>query len=174
MFIPCALCGNPSDHRAKSGLCRSCFELHKPDSTANRFWAKVIKTPGCWKWAAKRYHRFGYGVLATPKSKWGRTQIEAHRVSWVLHFGQVPEGLSVLHRCDNPECTRPDHLFLGTTADNLADMRRKGREASGDRHGSKTHPESFPGRAQNFRNHPPRHVLNAQKQRSRTRILGTE
>lgn len=159
--IPCAACGNPSDRRAKSGLCRHCFETktYGQNTAVERFWQKVVKTDGCWRWAGRNRHKFGYGIIGSNSPKHlGRRGMEAHRLSWIIHFGQIPEGLSVLHKCDNPECTRPDHLFLGTTVDNLADMRRKGREARGETHGSRTHPESFPGRAQNFVEHPPAHM----------------
>jgi hypothetical protein len=62
----------------------------------------------------------------------------AHRYAWELTYGPIPEGLSVLHRCDVPRCVRPDHLFLGTQADNLADMTAKGRRSAGERSGINT------------------------------------
>lgn len=97
---------------------------------AERFWQKVAKTQdGCWVWTANcikdRHGRKRYGLLGAGRR--GEGMLYAHRVAWELHHGPVPEGLLVLHRCDNPQCVRPDHLFLGTQYDNMQDMIHKGR-----------------------------------------------
>jgi len=106
-----------------------------------RFWSKVDRRgPGeCWEWIAGRC-RAGYGYV-----QWeGRLQ-SAHRVAWQLAHGPIPEGLHVLHHCDNPGCVNAvGHLFLGTNAENMADRDAKGRQAKSDRHGSHTHPERWP------------------------------
>ena len=108
---------------------------------ADRFWSHVDKRDAgeCWLWRGGRDYG-GYGAFKARAS--GYYQCRAHRFSWILANGAVPDGLWVLHRCDNPPCCNPSHLFLGTHDDNMADMVRKGRPARGDRNGSCVHPES--------------------------------
>ncbi len=89
-----------------------------------RFWDKVKKTDGCWEWTG--WTRESYGRIKTG----GGAFQTAHRVSWELHNGAIPPGLFVLHKCDNPKCVRPDHLFMGTKADNNHDRHSKGRSGS--------------------------------------------
>ena len=90
---------------------------------------KVIRGDGdeCWGW--KGCLQAGYGFLAHNKK-----QMNAHRVAYELFIGPIPEGLCVCHKCDNPVCSNPDHLFLGTKGDNLRDMTRKGRNVGNLRH----------------------------------------
>lgn len=127
-----------------------------------RFWAKVDRDGSvihpdlgpCWPSSSAPtkagYARYGLNYAL----------IYAHHISWEIHFGPIPDGLKVLHHCDNPPCVRPDHLFVGTQADNMRDMRAKARHshgeahraimrekaARGDRNGSRTHPERLIGR----------------------------
>jgi hypothetical protein len=96
-----------------------------------RFWQKVqIEGPDeCWLWTAAKYNN-GYGVIHYE----GRNQ-GAHRVSWQLHNRDIPSGMCVCHKCDNPACVNPNHLWLGTVKDNMRDKSRKGH-AGGERHPS--------------------------------------
>ena len=105
---------------------------------AERFWAKVAKSDGCWLWTGS-HGNHGYGVLVA----YGRRDL-AHRVSWRIHFGEIAEGIQILHHCDVRLCVRPDHLFSGTLLDNMRDMVAKGRQQHGDRHSSRLHPEIVP------------------------------
>jgi len=89
-----------------------------------RFHEKWIPHPrrGCWIWIASTIN--GYGCIGDGNGK----VVRAHQISWRLHCGLIPPGLCVLHRCDNPLCVNPHHLFLGTKKDNSDDMIAKGRD----------------------------------------------
>jgi hypothetical protein len=89
-------------------------------SINERFWEKVDKKTDdeCWEWQAS-VDTHGYGYFYSDK------RIKAHRYSWELHFGAIPEGLYVCHHCDNPPCINPKHLFVGTAQDNLDDANKK-------------------------------------------------
>ncbi len=102
-------------------------------SWRERFWAKVLqpkKIGACWLWQGLR-DKNGYGVFGARKS-WVHSYTESkavsvHRISWFLHNGPIPKGAWVLHKCDNPPCLNPSHLFLGDAAANTLDMDNKGR-----------------------------------------------
>lgn len=87
------------------------------------FWDQVQRGAGCWEWQGSM-HRTGYGRVRLPGN---RAHYRAHRVAFALAYDRDPGPLLVCHQCDNPKCCRPDHLFLGTDADNTADMVAKGR-----------------------------------------------
>lgn len=97
-----------------------------PELARERLAGRIKVTPsGCHEFTGTRNPN-GYGQLTIQ-----RTVVRAHRVSWIANFGPIPDGLSVLHRCDNPPCINPTHLFLGTQSDNIKDAYAKGRAGLG-------------------------------------------
>ena len=104
-----------------------------------KFWSMVQRSDAksCWLWSGKPSRTNGYGRIRCLYKTY-----RAHRVAYQLTYGEIPQTMWVLHRCDVPMCCNPSHLFLGTNADNSADRTLKGRSARGDRHGAATHPET--------------------------------
>lgn len=130
---PCQTCGKrfkARDSNAKrqkfcSATCMGLSYRFTPEKRRQAFLSKVRMGPGCWPWTGA-VTSWGYGNFKAEEG-----YIGAHKAAWIYANGDVPDGLCVLHRCDNRVCCNPEHLFLGTKVDNAQDAVRKGRNWRG-------------------------------------------
>lgn len=129
-------------------------EIIMSEKDLARFWPKidVAGADECWNWNAGFGHG-GYGLFQLNKRAIG-----AHRIAWTIAFGEIPQDKPfICHRCDNPKCCNPSHLFAGTPNDNVQDCKSKGRFPTGDKSPSRTRPERLArGDRNGSRKHPER------------------
>jgi hypothetical protein len=127
-FAPCIQQEANANNQHDVTMPNASIEL--PDSTKEikltefqikRFFERVDKTEKCWIWTGSKNY-FGYGT-----ANWKGLPSRAHRISWIIHFDKIPKGMHILHKCDNPSCVNPKHLWIGTHTDNMRDRQAKGR-----------------------------------------------
>lgn len=130
----CGKESKPTTTNLIKGVTKSCgcnrevSKEHTKERLLNSI--EIDEQSNCWNWT-KAKHRQGYGHTAY-KSKY----ILAHRLSWIIFIGDIPENNNICHKCDNPSCINPDHLFIGTQTDNVKDCKNKNRahKSHGEKH----------------------------------------
>lgn len=134
--IQCVKCGEREAIGRK--LCRPCYNEARSNGTLKNFpilgpedvfESRIDKSGICWEWTGTK-HQYGYGIFLMP----GERPVRAHRYSWEHFRGPIPDGMIVMHLCDNPICVNPFHLRLGTKADNNRDTGQKRRHHYGTDH----------------------------------------
>ena len=122
------------------GVGSSDVDVEWLSTRADRFTSRYeVAESGCWLWRGTMDPVTGYGRLSVR-----RRSVGAHRVSYLINAGLIPDGMSILHACDVRLCVNPAHLYAGTQADNMRDAVERGRMASGDRHKSRLYPDQRP------------------------------
>lgn len=132
--MECSFDGCGNDRHAR-GLCGAHYMQRRrgedlrplKKGAIDRYWSYVVKGDSCWGWSGAKT-RNGYGDIYV-----NGKMIKAHRFSYEVHFGSIPDGMVIRHTCHNPECTNPDHLKIGNQADNMNDAIESGRIARGSR-----------------------------------------
>lgn len=133
---PCLSCGvvfHPAE-REQRFCSPPCYHDHHHIPAVDRFWAKVDTSGECWLWTGALVA--GYGSFFV-----NNAHVKAHRFSYALVHGPIPDGLDCCHHCDNPPCVRPSHLFAGTRLENMQDMVTKGRGVPLEKMWMRVHPE---------------------------------
>lgn len=136
-------------------LSHNFIGINPSKKDTSRFWEKVevLGEDDCWEWKASKV-RGGYGQFWIHGE-----QVKSHRVAWIITNGQIPLGMLACHKCDNPGCCNPNHLFMGSHKDNAVDKVKKGRAATGDKNGARIKPEKLArGDRNGSRLHPERLV----------------
>ena len=132
------LCGKHYKRLKTHGSPEENSRTHAP--LDDRFWRYVEKTDDCWMWVGGSKSQNGYGMIQIDGKR--SSKVLAHRLSYEIHKGVIPDGMVVMHNCDNPSCVNPDHLSLGTQSQNIIDAFAKGRKMSkpphkfGESHGA--------------------------------------
>lgn len=131
----CEQCGNALTSRHQHRFCSArCGHAARTGDPLERFWAQVDRSGSCWLW--RGLASGDYGRISLDGRMWS-----AHRFVYHLTYGPIPDGLWVLHHCDVRSCCRPEHLYLGTHAENTRDAVERGRMATGDRSSTRLYPE---------------------------------